>query len=119
MLSVNNIKKQFGIFAIRDITFEVTEGEYFVLLGSTGAGKTVLLEMLAGMIQPNSGQILLDGRDILSERIQNRRIGLVYQDRALFPHLTVYDNICYGLRSRGKTVTGPQPCQPCRGGFGD
>ena len=100
MLSVRNITKRLGDFAVRDVSFDVAEGEYFVLLGASGVGKTVLLETIAGLLDPEAGQILLDGRDITGERIQKRGIALVYQDHALFPHLPVRGNIAYGLRCR-------------------
>lgn len=100
MLSVRNITNRLGEFAIRDVSFDVAEGEYFVLLGASGVGKSVLLETIAGLLDPQAGQVLLDGRDITGERIQNRRLSLVYQDRALFPHLSVRENIAYGLRCR-------------------
>ncbi len=101
MLSVRNITASFGEFALRDVSFEVAEGEYFVLLGSSGVGKTVLLETIAGMHAPDSGRIYLDGADITGEGVRKRRLVLVYQDRSLFPHMTVRWNISYGLRSRG------------------
>lgn len=100
MLSVKNLSKDYGEFAIRDVSFEVEEGEYFVLLGASGVGKTVLLEAIAGLVRPDSGQVFLDGRDITNEKIQKRGLGLVYQDQALFPHMTVRGNIAYGLRHR-------------------
>jgi molybdopterin-binding protein len=101
MLSIRNIAKNFGEFALRDISFEVAEGEYFVLLGPSGAGKTALLEMIAGLQTPDSGSIHLNNRDITREMIQRRRLALVYQDRALFPHMTVRRNVAYGLHAKG------------------
>ena len=101
MLVVRNLSKSLGAFSFRDASFDINEGEYFVLLGASGVGKTVLLEMIAGLVRPDSGQIILDGKDITKERIQKRRIGLVYQDQALFPHLSVRQNIAYGLRCQG------------------
>jgi len=100
MLRVEGVCKSLGSFAVRDISFEVRRGDYFVLLGASGAGKTVILEILAGLIRPDAGRILLDGEDITAESLQRRPIGLVYQDQALFPHLSVYGNIAYGLRCR-------------------
>lgn len=100
MLSVRNIAKRLGEFAIGGVSFDVEDGDYFVLLGASGVGKTVLLEMIAGLIAPDDGRLLWDGEDITNERIQKRRMGLVYQDQALFPHMTVYQNIAYGLRAR-------------------
>ncbi|MHC4355245.1 MAG: ABC transporter ATP-binding protein [Planctomycetota bacterium] len=102
MLSVRGISKTFPGFGIKDVSFEVQEGEYFVLLGKTGVGKSVLLEIVAGLTSPDSGSVLLDGRDITHEKMQNRRISLVFQSSALFPHMNVYDNIAYPLRWCGK-----------------
>jgi molybdopterin-binding protein len=87
--------------AIKDVSFEVQPGQYFVLLGASGVGKSVLLETIAGLVRPDAGQILLFGKDITSAKIQNRRIGLVFQNTALFPHMTVYENIAYPLRCKG------------------
>jgi len=101
MLAVDKLSKRLGSFAMQDVSFEVNEGEYFVLLGASGVGKTVLLEMIAGLMRPDSGHVFLDSKEITSERIQKRRIGLVYQDQALFPHLSVKKNIAYGLHCRG------------------
>ena len=75
-------------------------GQYYVLLGRSGAGKTQLLELIAGLEKPDSGTIVLDGEDITHRKIQERKIGIVFQDYAIFPHLTVFGNIAYPLRSR-------------------
>ena len=101
MLGLERVSKTLGDFEMTDVSFEVGDGEYFVLLGASGVGKTVLLETIAGLMVPDSGKISLDGRDITTERIQRRGTALVYQDRALFPHMSVADNIAYGLRCRG------------------
>ena len=107
MLSVRNISKDLASFAINDVSFEVTANQYFVLLGRTGVGKSVLLETIAGLVQPDAGRILLEGKDITNEKIQKRNIALVFQNSTLFPHMTVYDNIAYPLRCRnGKTKIG-------------
>lgn len=101
MLKVEGLSKKLGDFAVTDVTFEVGQGDYFVLLGASGVGKTILLETITGIIPPDAGRILFDGREITRERIQKRNIGLVFQNQALFPHMTVRQNIAYGLRSRG------------------
>jgi len=102
MLSIRNITKSFGSFAVfRSVSFEVGQGQYFVLLGASGVGKSVLLETIAGLIWPDAGRIFLDGRDVTNEKIQKRKFGLVFQNSALFPHMTVYDNIAYPLRCKG------------------
>jgi len=100
MLCVRDIGKGLQDFTLHGISFVVEDGDYFVLLGASGVGKTVLLELLAGLTTPDSGQILWDGQDITDERIQHRRMGLVYQDQALFPHMTVHQNIAFGLRPK-------------------
>jgi molybdate transport system ATP-binding protein len=97
MLELRNIAKQLGTFAIRDISFSVRQGEYYILLGVSGAGKSLLLEMIAGLAEPDKGTILMSGRDITHEKIQTRGIGLVFQDYAVFPHLTVRENVGYSL----------------------
>jgi molybdopterin-binding protein len=104
MLSVRGISKDLSSFAIRDVSFEVSGDEYFVLLGKTGMGKSVLLETIAGLIRPDTGQILLDDKDITNEKMQNRKIALVFQNSTLFPHMTVYDNIAYPLRCRNGRI---------------
>jgi molybdopterin-binding protein len=97
MLEVKDISKRFVDFCLEDVSFTVEDGDYFILLGESGAGKSMVLETIAGLVGPDTGTILLDGRDITTEKIQNRKIGLVFQDHAVFPHLTVGDNIAYSL----------------------
>lgn len=98
MLEIKNISVFFDSFSLEDISLDVAEGDYLTLLGVSGAGKTVLLEVLAGLVRPARGQVLFKGRDITREKIQQRGIGLVYQDLSLFPHLNVYENIAYSLK---------------------
>ena len=107
MLEILDLCMRVGSFELKSIRFEVKHGDYFVVLGSSGMGKTLLLETIAGLVTPSSGKILLRGRDITFEKIQNRHMSIVYQDSDLFPHLSVYDNIAYPLRCRGdKQVDG-------------
>ena len=101
MLEVDRLTRVLPGFEMRDVTFSVDAGEYFVLLGASGTGKSVLLETLTGIQRPDSGRVVLGGRDITHERIQKRRIALVFQDRALFPHMTVEKNVAYGLSATG------------------
>jgi molybdate/tungstate transport system ATP-binding protein len=101
MLEVTHISARWSGFAIDDVSFSVGAGDYFVLLGPSGGGKTLILEILAGLQRASEGAIVLDGADITRARIQDRNLALVYQDRALFPHLTVHGNIAYGLAARG------------------
>jgi len=100
MLDVKTISIRLGKFELHDISFEVERGSYFVLLGESGAGKSVLLEMISGLQRPQSGSVCMNGRDITHEKIQKRGMGIVYQDQALFPHLTVRQNIAYPLECR-------------------
>ncbi len=89
MIRANNIFKKLPGFKIRNVSLEIKRGEYFLILGPSGAGKTLILEMIAGLISPDSGVISVD---------KSLRIGLIYQDYMLFPHLTVFQNIAYGLK---------------------
>ncbi|MDX2414172.1 MAG: ABC transporter ATP-binding protein [Bacteroidales bacterium] len=98
MLVLKNISKRYGDFALQNIDLTVERGEYFVLLGRSGSGKSQLLEIIAGLVKADSGEIILDKNNIIEDRIQARPVGLVYQDFALFPHLSVEDNIAYSLR---------------------
>ncbi len=91
MISVEKINKNFKDFSIKNLSLKINKGEYFVLLGPSGAGKTVVLEMMAGLMRPDSG--LISGLDGLKR-------GLIYQDYMLFPHLDVFHNIAYGLKVR-------------------
>lgn len=87
-------------FHLREIDLDVAAGEYFVILGPTGGGKTVLLEAVAGLHQLRKGQIMLDGEDVTGLPPEQRGIGFVYQDYMLFPHLSVAGNIAFGLELR-------------------
>lgn len=102
-LMVESVTKKLGDFSIRDISFEVKTGEYFMLLGPTGAGKTIILETIAGIHTPDSGRILWDNEDLTFREPRDRNIAVVYQDYMLFPHMTVEENIGFGLRQHGKT----------------
>lgn len=90
-----------GAFTLTVDKLKVYSNEIFAILGTTGSGKTVLLESIAGAYPFESGLILLDGKDAAKLPVQHRHLGIVYQDYALFPHMTVYDNIAYGLRMNG------------------
>lgn len=104
MIEVKNISKKYKNFAIRDITFTANKGDYVVLLGESGAGKSQILEIIAGLIIPDSGEVWLNNKDITREKIQQRNVGMVFQDNTVFPHLTVKNNIAFPLKSR-KTDT--------------
>jgi len=98
MLRTERLCKRLDSFCLQDISLEVKEGDYYVLLGRSGAGKTQLLELICGLTPPDKGKIFLGGVDITHRRVQDRGIGLVFQDLALFPHFTVKDNIMYPLK---------------------
>ena len=102
MLSVKDVEVELGAFCLSGVDFTVKAGNYFVLLGESGAGKTVLLELIAGLLTPARGSIMLDGRDLAGIPIQKRHLGLVYQDQALFPHLTVRSNIGYAFSGEAR-----------------
>lgn len=90
-----------AVQALRDVSFEVDEGELFVVVGPTGCGKTTLLNVIAGLTRQDSGHVFLDGKCIDHLPPEKRNVGVVFQDFALFPHMTVLENILYGLRMRG------------------
>lgn len=102
MLHLKNISLKLGTFSLKNISMDVKKGEYLVILGPTGTGKTVLMETIAGLHRPDTGSIFLNNREVTCLPPENRNIGMVYQDYALFPHLTVYANIAFGLKLMGK-----------------
>lgn len=97
-LRLQGINKRLGNFHLKDLSLEIGPGEYFVLLGPTGAGKTLLLEIIAGIHPVDTGEIWLGGVNLTHLPPEKRRCGFVYQDYALFPHLTVRKNIAFGLK---------------------
>ncbi|MDD4299786.1 MAG: tungstate ABC transporter ATP-binding protein WtpC [Methanomicrobium sp.] len=101
MLKTKNVSIELGEFSLKKVSLDVKDGEYRVILGPTGAGKTILLETIAGIYIPDSGQVILKDEDITSKDPKDRRITMVYQDFVLFPHLSVYDNIAFGLKISG------------------
>jgi putative spermidine/putrescine transport system ATP-binding protein len=97
------VSKAYGeTIALDGFDLEVGEGEFLALLGPSGCGKTTALRLLAGFLQPTSGRILVDERDVSSLPPHKRNAGMVFQDYALFPHMTVADNIAFGLHERGQ-----------------
>ncbi|MBC7918713.1 MAG: ATP-binding cassette domain-containing protein, partial [Rhodoferax sp.] len=101
-LQIKRIVKKFDdVFAVDEVTLDIQKGEIFALLGSSGCGKSTLLRMLAGFETPTSGQILLAGQDIVGLAPYERPINMMFQSYALFPHLTVWDNIAFGLHRDG------------------
>ncbi|NOQ27080.1 MAG: ATP-binding cassette domain-containing protein [Bacteroidales bacterium] len=100
MLKLKDISVKLGDFELKEINLDLDKGDYYVLLGKSGVGKTVLLEIIAGLIKPNSGQIFLNSEDITHKKIQKRKIGIVFQDFSVFPHLNVKQNIEYPLKGK-------------------
>ena len=102
-LQIQDVVKDFGgHLAVNHVSLEIAKGEIFALLGSSGCGKSTLLRMLAGFETPTSGRIVLDGQDLASLPPYQRPMNMMFQSYALFPHLTVWDNIAFGLRREGK-----------------
>ena len=101
MIAIDNISHEWGGFSLKNVTFSLDKGEYFVILGPTGAGKTLILETIAGFHIPRTGRIFLDGKEATDLPPEKRNIGLVYQDYSLFPHMTVEENVAFGLKMRG------------------
>ena len=99
LISFRNVTKKFGEFtAIDDLTLDIYAREFFALLGPSGCGKTTLMRMLAGFEKPTTGTISLDGKDIANVPPNKRAVNMMFQSYALFPHLSVYDNIAFGLK---------------------
>jgi molybdate/tungstate transport system ATP-binding protein len=98
MLKLKDISVKLGEFQLRNINLEIDKGDYYILLGKSGVGKTVLLEIIAGLIKTDSGQVFLNSVDITNEKIQKRKVGIVFQDYSIFPHLSVKQNISYSLK---------------------
>ena len=112
-IEVKDLAKTFGpVVAVGGVSFQVEEGELLGLLGPSGSGKTTVLRMIAGLEAPSSGDIWIDGRRVNDLTVQERNIGFVFQHYALFKHLTVYDNIAFGLRVKkwGRQAIGRSDC---------
>jgi putative spermidine/putrescine transport system ATP-binding protein len=108
-LSINGLTKRFGdVIAVDKLDLEIADGEFISLLGPSGCGKTTTLRCIAGFEEPSSGQILFDTVDIVGLPAERRNIGMVFQNYALFPHMTVFQNLAFGLETRklGKAEIG-------------
>jgi multiple sugar transport system ATP-binding protein len=101
-LKLNNLRKEFGndILAVDDLSFEIEDGEFIVIVGPSGCGKSTTLNCIAGLETPTSGDILLGGESIIEQRPQERDIAMVFQNYALYPHMSVEENIGFGLKMR-------------------
>ena len=111
MIRLSSIKKDYGdVKIIKDLNFTVYEGEFLTMLGPSGCGKTTTLRMIAGFEEPTSGEIMLDEKPVSNLPPYKRKINTVFQNYALFPHLTVAQNVGFGLKMAGvsKVKRGPQ-----------
>jgi ABC-type Fe3+/spermidine/putrescine transport system ATPase subunit len=100
-IQVKGIKKRLGGKEIlKGISFDVPSGDIVAFVGPSGCGKTTLLRCILGEIPPDEGQVVFDGEEVTFQRVERRGVGIVYQDYALFPHMTVYENVGYGMRIR-------------------
>ena len=98
-IALEGVVKRFGnAAAVRDVTVSIGEGEFFSLLGPSGCGKTTTLRMIAGFETPDEGRIVLDGQDVTSVPANRRPVNMVFQQYALFPHMSIYDNVAFGLK---------------------
>jgi sulfate transport system ATP-binding protein len=110
-IEVENVCKSFGTYdALRQVSLSVREGELLALLGPSGSGKTTLLRIIAGLDRPESGQVLIDGVDLSKQPVRDRRVGFVFQHYSLFRHMSVFDNVAFGLRVRPRRQR-PQPAE--------
>jgi spermidine/putrescine transport system ATP-binding protein len=101
-IEVEAVSKRYGTHtAVDDVSLSIEEGEFFSLLGPSGCGKTTTLRMIAGFIAPDDGRILLQGRDVTSVPPNKRQVNMVFQHYALFPHMSIYDNVAFGLSVKG------------------
>src|SRR5687768_13181005 len=102
-IDIQNISRTFGSFkALDDVALHVRTGELVALLGPSGSGKTTLLRIIAGLQRPDSGHILFQGEDMTSVAVGDRHVGFVFQHYALFRHMTVFENVAFGLRVKPK-----------------
>ena len=104
-IEVRNIVKRFGSFAALDnVDLKVADGELLALLGPSGSGKTTLLRIIAGLDWPDSGEVAIDGENALSRGASERQVGFVFQHYALFRHMTVFENVAFGLRVQPRAI---------------
>src|SRR5688572_1761623 len=101
-IEFRGVSRIFGdVRAVDDVSFTIASGEFFAMLGPSGSGKTSCLRLVAGFDSPDRGQVLLDGQDVSCVPPYERNVNTVFQDYALFPHMTVLENVAYGPRMRG------------------
>jgi sn-glycerol 3-phosphate transport system ATP-binding protein len=103
-LELSGLRKSFGLVdVLHHIDLSLADGEMLVIVGASGCGKSTLLRLVAGLERPTAGQVLIDGRDVTNRDPSERDIAMVFQNYALYPHMSVFDNMAYGLRIRGLT----------------
>ena len=101
-IELRSLRKRYGAaIAVASVDLRIDEGEMVALVGPSGCGKTTVLRMIAGLIEPDEGKVLIGGADVTRTPVHKRNLGLVFQSYALFPHLTVFENVAFGLRRRG------------------
>ena len=121
-LELDRLSKQFdGKYAVHDLSLGLEEGGLLCILGSSGCGKTTTLNMIGGFLKPDGGRVLLDGHDITALPPERRPVSTVFQSYGLFPHMSVLQNVTYGLKFRGysraeakekgRRVSGARPCR--------
>lgn len=101
ILKIENICHSYEEDVLKDISLEVKRGEFITLLGASGCGKTTLIKIIAGLLEPKSGKIYIEGEDVTNVQPNKRAVNTIFQSYALFPHMNVYDNIAYGLKIKG------------------
>lgn len=102
-IEIENVNKHYGSFAAVDnVSLSLREGELTALLGPSGSGKTTLLRIIAGLERPDTGTVRFHGKDTTKVHVSNRGVGFVFQHYALFKHMTVFENVAYGLKSKAQ-----------------
>src|SRR4051794_13374042 len=111
-IALEGVSKRFGKHeAVRDVSLSIREGEFFSLLGPSGCGKTTTLRMIAGFEVPDTGRIYLQGEDVTSLFSNRRPVNMVFQQYALFPHMSIYDNVAFGLKVKKVPLRARRPDQ--------
>jgi sulfate transport system ATP-binding protein len=109
-IGIRNVSKAFGTFeALAGVTLDIEPGELVALLGPSGSGKTTLLRVIAGLERPDAGAVLFDGADATARSARERSVGFVFQHYALFRHMTVFENVAFGLRVRPRASRPAEP----------
>lgn len=103
MIEFENVSLSLGDFSLKNLSLKISPGDYYFILGPSGAGKTVILEAISGLHRPKSGTVRIRGEDVSGIPPEKRNVALVYQDYSLFPHMTVYENIAFGLKMKNKS----------------